>query len=929
MFRPGDWTYSPRHHQLCRVVDSQTVWGETVYRVWFAGVDAVVRLAETELQPASDAAAAGPEYLTYVAAAARVADAMTHDALLAPIGSAVTPLPHQLQALARAVSSRRVRYLLADEVGLGKTIEAGLILRELKLRGLVERALVIAPRGLVTQWVAEMHNHFGEEFRLIEPSTFGTLRQITKEDNLWRLYPLVVCPMDSIKPVEKRRGWSQDQVTEYNRDRFDNLIAAGWDLIVVDEAHRLGGSTDQVARVKLGRALSEAAPYFLLLSATPHQGKTDAFQRILSLLDADAFPDSASVTRERVSEYVIRTEKRRAIDADGAPLFKPRHTRLIPVKWEERHRQQQLLYDAVTEYVRMGYNRAMREKRNYVGFLLLLLQRLVTSSTRAIRSTLERRLEALQQPDEQLSLFPQVLEEEWAELDGQEQIEALLKTRLKAMKNERAEVELLLETARRSENAGPDAKAEALIDWIYQLRQQEGDPDLKVLIFTEFVPTQLMLSEFLTERGFSVACLNGSLDLDGRQQVQRQFAGETEVLVSTEAGGEGLNLQFCHAVVNYDMPWNPMRLEQRIGRVDRIGQKHIVRALNLVLEGTVEYRVREVLEQKLAIILEEFGADKTSDVLDSPEIFDELYVEAMLHPEQVPARVEQTLELVRQQAAAARSSAALLGAARTLDPNLAQQMLEHPLPHWVERMTVSYLLSHGGGAERRGRVWDLTWPAAANTGTMRSVAFHSRDANDVPGAAYIGLEDPRVRGLAERLPLFVPGQAVAGVRLADISGEIRGYWSLWGVRVRSRWGNAEDGGERIMPFFLHEDGRVLPPTARHIWDRLVAGDTILECRQASAPGNILEQMTRTAEEYARPLYQELLQRHRERLARVREKGEYAFTVRRQTINRIGLAAVRSRRLGILEEEIRHWHEEIARREEICPEFTPLVVIHVA
>jgi superfamily II DNA or RNA helicase len=759
---------------------------------------------------------------------------------------------------------------------------------------------------------------------LIEPSTFGTLRQITKEENLWRLYPLVVCPMDSIKPVEKRRGWSPEQVAEHNRERLDNLVAAGWDLIIVDEAHRLGGSTDQVARVKLGRALSEAAPYFLLLSATPHQGKTDAFQRILSLLDADAFPDSTSITRERVAEYVIRTEKRRAIDADGAPLFKPRHTRLIPVKWEDPHREQQLLYDAVTEYVRVGYNRAIREKRNYVGFLLLLLQRLVTSSTRAIRSTLERRLEALQQPDEQLSLFPQILEEEWSELDGQEQIEMLLKTRFKAMKNERAEVELLLEAARRCEHVGPDAKAEALIDWIYQLRQQESDPDLKVLIFTEFVPTQQMLSEFLAGRGFSVACLNGSLDLEERGQVQQQFAGATEVLVSTEAGGEGLNLQFCHAVVNYDMPWNPMRIEQRIGRVDRIGQKHIVRALNLVLEATVEYRVREVLEQKLAVILEEFGADKTSDVLDSPEIFDELYVEAMLHPEQVPERVEQTIDRVRQQAEAARRSIALLGTSGPLDPNVAQQMLEHPLPHWVERMTVSYLNSHGGKADRRGRVWDLTWPASMNASAMRSVAFHS-----VPGAAYVGLEDPRIRGLAERLPLFVPGQTVAGVRLADISNEIRGYWSLWGVRVRSRWGNAEDGGERIMPFFFHEDGRVLPPTARHIWDRLVAGDSILECHQASAPGNILEQMSRMAEESARPLYQELLQRHRERLARLREKGEYAFTVRRQTVSRVGLAAVRSRRLGLLEEEVGHWREEIARREEICPEFAPLVVIHVA
>jgi hypothetical protein len=200
-------------------------------------------------------------------------------------------------------------------------------------------------------------------------------------------------------------------------------------------------------------------------------------------------------------------------------------------------------------------------------------------------------------------------------------------------------------------------------------------------------------------------------------------------------------------------------------------------------------------------------------------------------------------------------------------------MLDHPLPYWVER------ISHGGKAERRGKVWDLKWPAAMSAGTMRNVVFHSRDANEVPGAVYVGLEDPRIRGMSERLPLSVPGQAIAGVRLADISPDIRGYWSLWGVRVRSRWGNAEDAAERIMPFFLHDDERVLPPTARHIWDRLVAGDTILECRPASANAIPLDKMSRMAEEHARPLYQELLQRHRERLARLREKGEYAFGVR--------------------------------------------------
>ena len=189
----------------------------------------------------------------------------------------------------------------------------------------------------------------------------------------------------------------EEQVAEYNRDRFEDLLSADWDLIVIDEAHRLGGTTDQVARFKLGAGLAEAAPYLLLLTATPHQGKTDAFHRLVSLLDKTAFPDPASVSR-RLEPYLVRTEKSRAIDAQGNPLFKPRRTQLVAVAWNERDPQQRQLYDAVTEYVRVGYNQAIREKKTYVGFLLSLMQRLVTSSTRAIRTTLERRLEMLEAP---------------------------------------------------------------------------------------------------------------------------------------------------------------------------------------------------------------------------------------------------------------------------------------------------------------------------------------------------------------------------------------------------------------------------------------------------------------------------------------------------------------------------------------------------
>jgi superfamily II DNA or RNA helicase len=850
-------------------------------------------------------------------------DALAQNVLLAPMSCSVMPLPHQLRALSQAISGDRVRYLLADEVGLGKTIEAGLIMRELKLRGLVTRTLVIAPKGLVTQWVAEMCTHFGEDFRLLIPSDFSAYRRIAYDDNLWRSHPQVVSSMDAVKPLDSRRGWSTDQVAAYNRERFEDLITAGWDLVIVDEAHRLGGSTDQVARYKLGQGLAEAAPYVLLLSATPHQGKTDAFHRLISLLDPHAFPDVGSVTRERVCPYVIRTEKRRAINADGKPLFKPRQTVLAPVAWETRHRSQARLYDAVTTYVRQGYNQAIQEKRPYIGFLMLLMQRLVVSSTHAIRTTLERRLEALEAPQEQLTLFP--LSEEWADLDGQEQLDTLLTTRLTALQNERAEVELLLDAARRCEQAGPDAKAEALLDWIYRLQQEEGDLDLKLLIFTEFVPTQAMLQQFLVDRGFRVVCLNGSMAMDERKRVQDTFAADARILISTDAGGEGLNLQFCHVVVNYDMPWNPMRLEQRIGRVDRIGQTHTVRAINLVLEESVEHRVREVLEAKLAVILEEFGIDKTGDVLDSAQagqIFDDLYVDAILHPDTLEISVDDAVMRFQEEVQMVQESASMLSTAEELDAHEAQQLIAHPLPYWVERMTVCYLRAYGGNVEQHGRTWDLTWPHGES---RRDAVFAARDADLQTSAQHLTLEEPLVRGLAMRLPRVAPGQPIPCFVFPDIPQGIQGYWSLWRIALHTTdWHQ-----QRTMALFLHDDGRLLLPTARFIWDQWLANTPELTGHiQADQAHVVFTRIHDVAETHGRLLYESLVEAHQARVAREREKGDYAFTARRWAVERIGLQAVRDHRLVQLAEEEQTWREELKRMADVQPELIPLLITYV-
>ena len=936
------WCYSPDHGQFCQVIEAQTLWGETTCRVWLPGRDSVVRIPASRLKSLESAGTGSPDDIAYLAAAARVADALTQDVLLAPIESSVIPLPHQIRALSRAIANDRVRYLLADEVGLGKTIEAGLIMRELKLRGLVKRTLVIAPKGLVSQWVSEMRFHFGETFQLVLPEDIKTLKRIAPASspengdkgnhdpealpaNAWQMFSQVVVPMDSVKPLDKRRGWTAAQVSEHNRERFEDLISAGWDLVIVDEAHRLGGSTDQVARFKLGQGLSEAAPYFLMLSATPHQGKTDAFHRLVSLIDVQEFPDISSVTRERVQPHVIRTEKRRAIDADGKPLFKPRRTQLCPVSWEERHRNQQLLYEAVTEYVREGYNQAMREKRSYIGFLMILMQRLVVSSTSAIRTTLERRLEALAAPQDQLTLFPTTTEEEWADLDGQEQIDVLLRTRLKALKNERAEVKLLLEAAVRCEQIGPDAKAEALLDWLYRLQSEESDPELKALVFTEFVPTQEMLRRFLTERGFSVVCLNGSMDMEERKRVQEAFAKDTRILISTDAGGEGLNLQFCHVVINYDIPWNPMRLEQRIGRVDRIGQAHAVRAVNFVFEGSVEHRVREVLEQKLAIIFEEFGIDKTGDVLDSAQaghMFDEMYVEAILNPEKVEDSVESVVARLQEQARDARATASVLGATEDLEPGEAQRLLTHPLPHWVERMTVSYLKAHGGQAERRSQSWNLTWPDGE---TYENVVFTGKEAERLPAARHLTLEEPKVRGLAMRLPRFVPGQPVPIVSIPGLSEEVQGVWSLWRIAIATMEWNRR----RIMPLFLADNGMVYMPTARHVWDQLLAASTqVRAILDAAVSQAAFAKLKNAAEEHGKPIYEALVQEHQARIARERDKANYAFAARRKTVERIGLPQDRNYRLSLLAQEERSSQEQLDQKAHAYPEMVPLLVIRV-
>jgi len=925
----GDWAWSKTHQSLARVVERLDLWDSPAVRIWLPDRDSVVVVSATDLLPPSgngDDSAVAESRLRYLLMAARLSNLLTEDILLAPIDASVIPLPHQIRALRKAISRDRIRFLLADEVGLGKTIEAGLILRELKLRGLVTRCLVVSPRGLVTQWIAEMNTHFGEEFRHFQPADFSSYRRIAQTDNIWQAYPQIICSLDSVKPVESRKGWSQEKLAQYNQDRFLDIISAGWDLIIVDEAHRLGGSTALVARHQLGKGLAEAAPYLLLLSATPHQGKSEAFHRLLTLLDRTAFPDPSSVTKERVLPYVIRTEKRHAIDAAGKQLFKPRVTKLVTIPWEAEHAAQTQLYEAVTEYVREGYNRAMIEKKGYLGFLMILMQRLVTSSTSAIAATLARRLDVLNQDDgDQPAKTAPIFDEEWSDLDGQAQLDDVLAAPITPLDAEKDEVQRLLDLARQVEAQGSDARADALLEWIYTLQKEEGESDLKLLIFTEFIPTQQMLTEFLTTRGFSVVCLNGSMDMDQRTHVQERFAEDVRILISTDAGGEGLNLQFCHVVINYDLPWNPMRLEQRIGRVDRIGQSKVVRALNFVLEGTIECRVREVLEEKLSVILDEFGVDKTGDVLDSIEagtIFDKLYVEALLHPDGITDEVKHAVAAVQEEASHARAQQSLFDDPVALDASDAAKTQELPLGEWIETMTSNYLDAHGGTIKHNGDTLQIRWPNEQET---RRIAFPTKKWNLPVGAEVLSLEHPRIRGLLTRLPRHTPGRPIESIKLDGIPDEVRGFWSLWQIGMLT----SDRRHQRILPAFVHDDGRVLQPTARYLWEELntqtwVIHDTIKEpeCRSA------FEASEAAAREQGREVFMQLRQRHLSQLNLEQEKAEYSFRARRKLLAEIGLPEVRTHRLRLLAAEQDAWQRKYESQKQVLPELVPLTILRI-
>jgi len=924
----NDWVWSTTHQARARVIERIELWDETSLRLWFPhdnSVHLVTPAEVSENQPeerAKEEPSSSPASVRFASVLGKLSGLLHEDKLLAPLDSAVTPLPHQIKVLQKVISKSSVRYLFADEVGLGKTIEAGLAIKELKMRGRAQRILVVAPKGLIPQWIVEMDEKFGEEFRFFDPSEFKAYRRISGDENVWSSFDQVICSMDAIKPLETRRGWSQEKINAYNQERLHSLSEANWDLVIIDEAHRVAGSADTVARHAMARTLADSTPHLLLLSATPHQGKTGAFHRLMSLLDNEAFPHESAVSKERVAPYVIRTEKRNALDHHGNALFKPRLTRLVPIPWDDSSIDQQELYDAVTEYVRIGYNQAKQQKNNSVGFLMILMQRLVTSSTCAIAATLERRLEALAQPPGQLELFSILELDELSQQDGQTQVDNLLSKTLSGLKNERKEVEVLLDAAKRVIAKCPDAKAKALLDMIMQLQREEADPELKVLIFTEFVPTQKMLEEYLTESGFSVVTLNGSLNMEERKEVQRKFSEDARIMIATDAGGEGLNLQFCHIIINFDLGWRPMAIEQRIGRVDRIGQKHVVKAINFVLEDSVEYRVRDVLEQKLAVIFDQFGIDKTSDVLDSEEgahMFDKLFIEALLKPETLEKEVGEVTQMVEQEAKSSHDQVSVLSGTPPSD-DILSEISSIPLGDYLEMLVESHLETIGGELTRSNSGLEARWPDDSSA-TLLTFAGKPSSAQ----AELLTLDHPKIRKIIAQAPNISSGDNIPVYTMPNMPGDVSGSWSLWQLRFPSH----DRVIQQYFAVFVTDAGKSFDRTADTLWNQLIHSQlTTQTAISGSSATTLFDLHKKQAEQSGLRHYQTLKASHQEELVETENRGRFHFESRFSQLDDIGLPEVRNFRHRQLELEQSAWLEELSKKRRVCPELTPISIIQL-
>ncbi|MCS6835320.1 MAG: helicase-related protein [Anaerolineae bacterium] len=627
----------PSHHADPLHIEAQEADGDFYHlRLRTAGGRLIeITLTAQELRealaelPAQRPAIVSGTHLALMIEAERIRRAYAYDPYFAVSLCGVEPLPHQLEAVyERMLPQARMRFILADDPGAGKTIMAGLLIKELKMRQTIERILVLCPAPLTLQWQDEMRTRFDEIFEVI--------RAENAKDQLggsvWQRFSQCIASIDFAK---------RDDVAP-------ELLRASWDLVVIDEAHKcaarwFGDEVRRTRRYVLAEALSDRAERLLLLTATPHSGSAEQFAYLLRLLDQDQFvgPDrvdnyaqlnqQALMLDEQVaSPWFLRRSKEDLRSFDGARLFTQRTAITVSFELSEA---ELALYQAVTDYINRYLPRQTGRKQAPVALARTVLQRRLASSVRAIARSLERRharFSAILQDSERLPSHKQedylrslsLLEAYDDEQDIEDADDALAEAaeslsiaeRLADLRAETQALGQLVRQAQALEASRDERKLRALLDCLERAEFAElADGRGKLLIFTEHKDTLDYLTEALSPR-YTCVQIHGGMNAISRKQAQETFRTSAQVCIATDAAGEGINLQFCHLMINYDLPWNPTRLEQRMGRIHRIGQKLDVYIFNFVASNTVEGRVLQTLLHKLNEIRAALG-DRVFDVI--------------------------------------------------------------------------------------------------------------------------------------------------------------------------------------------------------------------------------------------------------------------------------------------------------------------------
>ncbi|RID89026.1 helicase [Peribacillus asahii] len=551
------------------------------------------------------------------------------------------PLPHQIEAVyGRMLQVPQTRFLLADDPGAGKTIMSGMLIKELKARHSVERILILVPPLVLKQWQEELYEKFHESFHIIN-------RAVVKEYGGKN-------PFVSNNQCLASVYWAA-------KDDIKQLInEAQFDLIIVDEAHKMAAYTHGTIKKKttrtklyqLGELLLRKVPHCLLLTATPHKGDMENFRHLMKLIDEDIFSNTSvnETLREKSNPFIIRRLKENLKNFDGTPIFPKRTTKTIQYHLTDEELD---LYDAVTNYVKEHFNRAMNNGNNSTAFAMMLLQRRLSSSIEAIHLSLQRRYKRLrklyQQTEMERNKYMKLIEKmNVAEYDEetneqQELMEQRLEQAVDLIDTEELEKELkelkrLLAKTTHLQTYAIERKYQELEETLFGVDGllHQGE---KILIFTEAADTMNYLERKLLERVPKVAKIVGSFSMDERRRQVEMFRNECQIMIATDAGGESINLQFCNQMINYDIPWNPNKLEQRMGRIHRIGQKNEVFIFNLVAQNTREGHVMTRLLEKMEKMKEDLGSDLVynfiGELLEDHDSLASIMQEAVLNREKL------------------------------------------------------------------------------------------------------------------------------------------------------------------------------------------------------------------------------------------------------------------------------------------------------